>query len=499
VEPANGKAKETQRTAQVACALLGLLTVAAFILFPLKQGLFDPGTPFYTNALDEASYLQYDYASLITTIAGPARLSEYLVVWGHTLGLSGGIQNLLSDILFPIFFLFVLLRIGRSAGVKADTFSVALFLFPCLFLTANPLIDWLAQLIQRTELLQWVTAPMTPSPPWIRTPEPQLSLCILLCVLWWQVARRIYAPVLLVTPFLYPFIGLPCAFIFLALILDTYIASKISVYSLRVFTAALGSFVLIGSALGILYSSGWLGGATGYLVPSHVPILSVSALINFVLLYFCRKNTPLWIWIVALAPLAVVNTQLLSGFFIQPNNFEQYSGVLSSALILWYVTHGTKSFLFFLILSVAFSLLSAFKIYDQNAQSVGRVLLTPELMHALQSTTSTVVAEDFRTATTLDLIFPRQGLTALSYTRFYKSLPERTYQEFLCLKKDLQRFGALPSELEKTVEIAEKNFLAGDQNAPLTTLNRYHFLIPARSGNISECASRRAEDFHFIR
>ena len=71
------------------------------------------GRLYYTNAFDEAYYLQYDFS---LKNQRPSRPGQYLVTLAHETGLSGGWINLVFDSLFVTAFLFLVRALFKAAG-----------------------------------------------------------------------------------------------------------------------------------------------------------------------------------------------------------------------------------------------------------------------------------------------------------------------------------------------------------------------------------------------
>ena len=97
---------------------LALLTVVILNAFPLYQAVTGKGRLYYTNAFDEAYYLQYDFSQKNQRLSRPG---QYLVTLAHQAGLSGGWINLVFDGVFVTAFLFLVRALFKAAGYDDTT------------------------------------------------------------------------------------------------------------------------------------------------------------------------------------------------------------------------------------------------------------------------------------------------------------------------------------------------------------------------------------------
>ena len=147
--------------------------------------------------------------------ASSTHLAEYLVVGLHRLGMSGGFINLLFDIVCPVVavvFFDVLPPVGFSM-LEAMVYPFAVIAIPLLFGYYESVLRDAVQRQLQFARLSWITLPQAYYPPFLRTPEPQLSLCVLAIATWVGVRRRSFVVPLAVSPFVYVFVGVPYAFV----------------------------------------------------------------------------------------------------------------------------------------------------------------------------------------------------------------------------------------------------------------------------------------------
>lgn len=196
----------------------------------------------YTNGWDEETYLSYQGA--LAFMGRPGYASASLVVLLHNLGLSGGLQNLLFDVVAPLATLHFTRRALLQLGVErapAAIGSCLLVFGSVLFNRANPMIwvIWeagsprlgvvlsgyppiLARPLLALSVLadspHWVMA-LESYPSILRTPNPQLSYVLvsgfaLLCLR----TRRLHW-LFWPLPLLYWAVGIPYLYVLVAVLL----------------------------------------------------------------------------------------------------------------------------------------------------------------------------------------------------------------------------------------------------------------------------------------
>ncbi len=446
-------------------SLLILLIISAFPCYQIFVG----SPLWYTNGWDEASYLQYDYAKHILEISGPGRMAEWVVVWLHDLGFSGGKINFLFDITTTLIILFLGPRLLVLAGLTIEQSrinTVIILGIPIFFSNANPAIELLQSANTNSNLIKYFSAPFINDPLWLRTPEPQLSIITLMILSYLSIKTQKGYLLLLITPFLYPFISIPVAFILVATLISKLRPSFTNL-------AALSSAILI--SLSLFFYRQFLipYDVTGYIIPTHLPLVGLCAVTAAILFLLSKNRSPLLL-LLFISTWLVLNFQILSGFTIQPNNFEQYWSIVAVALI---VTLGFQTQKAFPIISILLIFYWGFLNFRQNQNLTQKVELTDAILEEIKLNSAAVAVNDIYVSTRLDMLYPKQKPLLFSYTRFYKKLPDKMLQDFICAKDSLKS----DPEFVNIVDQASDFYLNGDQNYILNTIGRTEHPLPKRN------------------
>lgn len=422
-----------------------LLWSSLVVIFPLWQ-IIQSSYVFYTNSLDEASYLQYDYALFVNLVAGGARGIQWIIPRLHSIGIAGGYINLLFDLIcFPLTCYLACKRIGYWRGIC----SIGLI---SLFTTANPLIEDLSSFIQSNDLIKWVAMPFSSDQILLRTPEPQFTFLL--------ASIHPY----LALPFAYPFVGLPalCACI---------------AYPLRKRTSAI--------LIGIIFTLACATCARYFLLSpqvsnygafSHAPLFSVSAMFALIFFSYIRKQigTDEKFMLQALIIGLVVsqNQQLLSGFLLQPSNLEQYFGVpLCSYLFVRLLeVHLPKRQDLIWNLSICSMVISLVSINIFNYKLLSSATLDKALISSAISSPRETVDYNVRVATTLNLIAPKQAPTLLSITAAYGALADRYVGEYRFAKAKLMQIQDV--QLTATLTLLDSVYRFENRDALLNNIKR---------------------------
>lgn len=165
----------------------------------------------FVNGWDEETYLSWQ------GVLGAQNDPGYFVLHGyrllHEAGLSGAVQNLLSDTIFPLLTVLLVMQSFRRLGVeavRAFAYAVLVLFSSTLFNYANPVVKGLLGEYDGTAFLMagWELYPSI-----LRTPNPQVSYFLLaLAVYAWLRWRRFWL-LLLPLPLLYYFVAVPYAFL----------------------------------------------------------------------------------------------------------------------------------------------------------------------------------------------------------------------------------------------------------------------------------------------
>ena len=467
--------------------LLGVLIVLPS-LFAIQQYRWTGGYLFYANAFDEPTYLSYDGAMMT---ASSTHLAEYLIVGLHRLGLSGGRINLLFDIAFPIVAVVFLRRLATALGfstLEATVYPFAVIAIPVLFGYSNPYYATVFNANYHSKGLSWITLPQAYYPPFLRTPEPQLSLCVLAIATWIGVRRRSYVIPFAVSPFLYAFVGIPYAFVVLALFINDHAAAVVRQPAVRALAAIVASYAAIAIALRMAYSLLIAGTTTADFLPAtHLPLLSGTGAAALIVYAIARSRLQLShrppAFVLSVAPLAVTNTQLLTGFFEHPNNFEQNFGVVALAVVIVLAlrTLGRGPLLLAASAAASCALLAAYAshVFVVNASAWQREPLSDSLLESLRHEPESLVIGDPDLADLFGLVAPGVHYSALARSQALHELAGGTttaqrFQNYLCVKR-LVSASPPPAVVNPEVFVdLDRVFRFLNQDFPLTHLNRQH-------------------------
>lgn len=467
--------------------LLGVL-VAAPNAFAVQQYRATGGYLFYANAFDEPTYISYDGA---TTLASATRWSEYLVVLLHRAGLSGGYINLLFDIVFPIATIVFLRRIFvrlQFSRLQSIVFSFVVVASPVLFGYANPYYARLYNWNYYSSGLSWLTLPQAYYPPFFRTPEPQVSLLVAAIATDVALRWRSVIPVFLVAPVLYPFVSVPVAFVAICLLFDRALHAVVHAPGWRACLAIVASFVTIAGAKWAYFVFIMRGvGFAEFLPQNRWPLISGTGVLALLIYVAIRsrvnpahKRAALFL---AAAPVASVNTQVISGFFEVPGNFEQNFGVIVVG-VLFALALSTihRSWALVGAAAVSCALLGVYSshVFVVNASIWQRVPPSEPLLDGLRRTPESVLMSDRTLAGLYALIAPGVHYSALAPAQAIRSerrgpgvlTTEERFQIYLCTKQ-------LASTSEWSDTIPASTFSALDRgyrylgaDFPLLHLNR---------------------------
>jgi hypothetical protein len=450
-------------------------------IYPFYQLVSTKGYLFYTNAYDESSYLQYDFSRATQS---PARVVQYLVTLSHELGLSGGRMNLIFDLVALPVFMFFTSRCFYCVGFDRKTsnlYSFLLTVLPLAFCRSNPLIHDFFVWSRETGYLQWVTSPDSTFLPLVRTPEPQFSLAILSMVIFFSLQKKSFWYLYPVLPFLYPFVGVPTAFIIVALHLRHLFPNMTQ----RIYLAPFLSYCLIG--LGVWTYVTILTSETTleFLVATRLPLVSLAALECLVIALWgyrrCEPKFRFLLVVVSAAPLAVTNLQIISGWLGAPHSYEQNFSTLCVSFVLLLsigplnkvvslerkeefhvkrrknirsLTRVSKLLLrpqqlswILFVLCMGLVLLSGRSWFRINYLTNSNLPLTKEVLNAFHSKSERVVIDNQQLAAVTNMIFPRQPSTLLGYERSFANVcTDEGVRDYLLAKKTIHQNEAIADQ-----------------------------------------------------
>lgn len=416
---------------------------AILILTPILSALYQwwSGYPaiFYSNALDEGSYLQYDQSQFVSTHM--VRPSQYIVTAMHELGISGGLINVVFDIFSPVVLwaltAYCVTFVGYSHR-KAAVVSLAIILSPVLFVRINPIMDYLFTIVAEGTLISWVTTPAAFFAPIVRTPEPQSTYILIAAALALSLRFRTFIPAFVVFPILYSFVALPYAFGLTSIFFATRPFSR----NLHPAILAGGTAAFLSAALAI-YFNYFMGDYAKHLaLESRLPLFSITGTVTLLLYFAARSELSadarrIWM-LLALTPWFAANHQIFSGFLAQPSNCESYVGApIAGAMAVLLCAKHTFKLQFLMSGLAAMYVLSGIWWTRDNIASFGNLGTSDPLMQSLRINSEAVAVPDPLLATRLNLVYAKQKPTALSVNRVYIGVTSESLDRYVCSKQSI--------------------------------------------------------------
>ena len=466
--------------------LLGVLIVVPN-LFAVRQFRATGGYLFYADAFDEATYLSYDGAMSSRSLT---HMAEYLVVALHGMGVSGGYANLVFDVVFPAMTVVVLRRVAIALGFSALESIVYPFVvvaLPVVFGHSNPYYSRVYAANFNSSGLSWITLPEAYYPPFFRTPEPQLSLAVAALAVYLAIRWQSYFVALAVAPFIYPFVGIPYTFVVVAMMVHARLTANAP--AIRAFVAIATSYLVTSLTILAFYLL-FVRRTTlaTFLPPTHMPLLSGTGAAAMVVYLLARSRLDRRYRVPALflavAPTAVANTQLISGFLQAPHNLEQSFGVvaLAAVCVLAMKTGGERPSMLLPVAAVCCWLLTIYssQVFAVNASILQCIPLSAHLLDALKTEPESLVIADPDLADVLSLVAPRLHYSALAHSQTIPapggiagqpSTADR-FQNYLCVKQLLSSSDAAQSINQTTFDALDHHFRYLNQDFPLIHLNR---------------------------
>jgi hypothetical protein len=448
--------------------LSGLLGLT--LIFPLYQ-LIKSGVLYYENGPDEFSYLQYDFSRATESLTRPG---QFLVSQLHHLGLSGGWINVVLDTAvllgFPLLVAVLLRRIGWSR-LQAGLGSLLMVVLPHVVLESNPLVQRLSDWNVRSGMVYWLNLPDVHFSPLLRSPEPQLSLMLLVGAVLVAVRLRAFLPVYIVLPVMYPFVAIPAAFVALA----CQLRARWPFGRFDTAGPLLASFLAV-SGVCLAYYTFLVGERTRLIVvTSYWPLFSFTGAIALGLYLTLRHGiAPAHRFLalaIALAPWVASNQQLISGHVPQPDSFEQYVGCLAVAAV---ATLALKDRPWLrgacLALGTVFFLLGTYHTFRVNQAYMIRLPMTAEILSALKTDPRHVVVNDPFLASLWGMVHPRQPSTALAFEHSFVAMSDRYAPEYRCIKQQVQ--AERPGTFDHAFGLLDEAYAYGSQKYIMAHITR---------------------------
>jgi len=466
-------------------ALLILFHLLLISCFPVWQAFQTGGYVFYTNAIDESGYLQFDTAKLAVELSKFGRTSSYLVMLGHQLGLSGGYLNLIFDGLSLVLVVILLRSFFSTLGLKnPEIMAFSVIDFPIFILNCNPLVNWLFHFNLESGGIAWLSMPWSFSPPIARSPEPQISLAALLAATLIGLKYKTFLPVYCVLPFLYYFISIPTALVALTLNLRGYLGR----YKFADCLSILVAFVALGSVLWAYQTFLMDDYIRTNLLWSRLPLVSFSGIIAIVLAISQRKSIPgdlkFPVLILALAGTLVENLQIITGSIMYPNNIEQYFGVTACALVAATTIGQNVQPKYYLSVACGLFVFWSVSSSVENLTVFNRIPFSTELVQDLRHNAKDVVINDLKSASFLDLVLARQDFTGLSFYRSSWTFRTNSLPGYACIRQYLISNPELNDKFAETIARTDLRYTLKEDYYPLLNLKRQSASLP-RSVNFS--------------
>lgn len=419
--------------------LIIVLVVMLLLLnaYPIYQLFTTGGYLFYTNAFDETSYLQYDFSQQVQNISYAA---QYIVTLAHNIGLSGGWINFIFDIISLLAFIIIIRGVLKQLGFndkRANLSSFLIMILPLLFGGLNSVVNKLFYYSLSSGLINWITIPEASFLPIVRSPEPQFSLVILSLSVYFSLKIKSFIPVYLCIPFLYPFIRVPFAFI----VLSVHLRTKIPLMAKYALIPPLVSFTILSSILMVYFNFYIDNNLKEYLVNSYYPLLSFTSSLAVIFYLLGYKGIPenlrFIALMIALSPMAAVNSQIVSGWIAQPTNFEQNFGVYCIAVILVLSVHDIVFRTIAGVVATMLLLISAYTNFDYCYDQNKKLLFNNELVNILRTDSANVAVNDVHLASLFSMMFPCQPSTMFGYERTFSGQVKKNVTRYLCAKKEI--------------------------------------------------------------
>jgi len=306
-------------------------------VIPLVYSYFNSINFIYVNAWDEETYLSYQGALGAMKVPGHW-FSSSLVYVLQNVGFSGANINLIFDCFFvPILFFGLVYTIGRCDidFYRALFFSVLIIFSPILFNFGNPLIS---AFFKRE--YGFFGFGFEPYQSILRTPEPQMSIVLVVLASAFYAKTKKISGLLVVLPFLYFYVAVVYAYALIA----AYFIRLPGFYKgghkiARIVLACLISYFLISIGFSVFdymfYSKNlFIVGSANLYIKTHIPVVPVAGVFCSLLLVvqlLLSKRIPniqsgvneLQLFLV-LSIFFVSNIHVFSGVMLSYKNYMDY-------------------------------------------------------------------------------------------------------------------------------------------------------------------------------
>lgn len=442
--------------------LVAAVLVLAINAAPLVQLVKTGGLLYYRNGDGEPAYLQYDFSLRTQSLS---RIGQWPVSLLHESGLSGGWINFIFDATLPLAFLFLTRSLGRALGLDERPsllLATMLTIGPQLASGANPLAREFFSRAAASGAIRWVALTDASFLPIARTPEPQVSLVLLAAAALLGLRRHSLWPLFVALPFLYTFIALPTAFVVLALQTLGLLRSsgRVASRNRAVGSACVIAWIALSAAAAVMLALSVPATLRQFLLTSHAPMFSVHAGLALgtwaAIRRAIRTDLREFALIVALAPMAAENIQVIMGWLVAPIAIELYGGSICLALVIGLAMAAPaqpgQAGPARPALAGAAALLFAVTCSRAALLAWQTPVLDGPVLDALRLHSSRVAASDGRLARLLSMVLSRQERTALDFAQTDPKVdPDNSFPRYLsdraAILADPRRRGAFTALL----------------------------------------------------
>jgi len=331
-----------------AASLLILSTVILFIVPIIQLLLFND--LIYINGEDEYSYLNYEFAKKNLSLT---RLTSFAIVFLQEHGLNGSEINLLGDMLCILGMAVLIFKIIKITDGRADlnqkVISVIAFLVIPIFLSViNPIHKILTKLISSFDFLSfYIVFNHSSFPVYLRTPESQVSILILMVMLYLTLRFRYGWLFFTAIPILYFFPGIYFISILATFYLIKFVRGKLNrKFSLYEIFIIFLLYIFLGLGTKFL--------ALNFMQPrdfifNRYPLFGLNEIYLLGLLFLLKnfykwdemaENYKIIVESIVIGTLIIYNLNVISGLIIQPQHFEMEGGLACATLFLVFFNFG---------------------------------------------------------------------------------------------------------------------------------------------------------------
>jgi hypothetical protein len=467
-----------------------LLTLYSLLL-PAIRIFIEYGHFFYINGHDEADYLSYEFS---LRVQGLKKLSLYIVPYLHEHGFSGGGINFLFDFIsLTVIGLIIpaLIKIFYPDVSVKDRYiaSFIICLTPFLLIASRA---FLLNLLNNFPIYKWiyyfVDGRGTNYPIYLRTPESQFSLVLGIVFLWGFIKAGKTRWIILCTPFMYYFVGVLWFAIVFIYSLAVFIAQKKFEQQILkpVMLSALIFLIFLGAAQAVIFPLLNLGRRSALI--SHEPVFGFSFIVLlflYTVFLFNRKKLNidneiyLFLSSIVAAVIVVYNSNVISGFVLQPQHFEFQVNILVGVFVsIFYlsitehITKRKKSAFIVIYMFLIFSLIinttrSDYITFKKQSEMLQSLKALPGFEEALRSEDKRVAINDIVLSSNISGFYLPKGRALATARESIFRADQNTYNDFValkkCIKKDdlyvQERMEPILREFEKMFEHKFQNFL----------------------------------------